>query len=215
MKPSPRSSCVLVLWAVLNGSVSNATLAGEDTQDVPSEVPPPVCSIEQLARLSPCELDCLYRQATADAIPLGFLRGIARPPAGKPASRLRQGIINGVWLGKEFRADQTLINHWCGLKAIKANVYIGSSWVDGQPAIVMDYRGSSLVWANIRDEMRPVAPGVYLGFMFRQRHCREPKFRMHFMLEPLGPCCACPGIEPAPATSEEDATHAGPATGVK
>jgi hypothetical protein len=45
-------------------------------------------------------------------------------------------------------------------------VYTADSWLDGRPALVFDYSRSRL-WPNVRDEVREVAPGLYLGIMYR------------------------------------------------
>lgn len=48
------------------------------------------------------------------------------------------------------------------IRAIRANVYVDKSWLDGQDTIVLDYSKTS-VCGMIRDEIREVVPGVYLG----------------------------------------------------
>ncbi len=56
-----------------------------------------------------------------------------------------------LWKGKHFNADEgTLINQWCGLRAIRAQVSHGTSWIDGKPAIIMDYSGTSRVWSDVQ-----------------------------------------------------------------
>lgn len=195
MIPSTRNRGVLAVFAVMSCWLARTDPATVAAQPGPASVPA-VRSAEQLACLPPCALEGIYRGATAGAIPIGFLNGIAVPPARKPGSELRKRVTNKLWLGKEFRADQTLVNHWRGMKAIKARVCLGPSWIDGRPAIVMDYRGSSLVWHNVRDEMREVAPGVYLGLMFRRRPC-QPRFRMYFVLQAC--TTACGSLDPVSA----------------
>jgi hypothetical protein len=49
------------------------------------------------------------------------------------------------------------------LSFIVAKVYRGPSWLDGKQAIVIDYSKTSFVAARIRDEIREVEPGLYLG----------------------------------------------------
>jgi hypothetical protein len=79
-----------------------------------------------------------------------------------------------------------LVNQWCGFQAVHARVCYGLSWLDGRPSIIMDYEGiSPLVWAHVRDEIREVAPGLYLGIMFRRTSC-ESEMKLFFVLE------ACP-----------------------
>jgi len=53
-----------------------------------------------------------------------------------------------------------------GLNAIIAKVYKGPSWMDNKECIVLDYSETSLVAHWIRDEIREVAPRVYLGKVY-------------------------------------------------
>jgi hypothetical protein len=144
--------------------------------------PPAVCSMEQLAGLSRCELQALYRRSPVGAIPAGYAPG---RPLYDPESALagvRGKAAGFLWRGKHFCPDGILINQWRGVRAIRAEVGHGVSWLDGGPAIVMDYRSTSWVWSNVRDEMREVAPGLFLGLMYR---CRgpQPRFKMFFALD--------------------------------
>ena len=50
--------------------------------------------------------------------------------------------------------------------AIIAKVYKGSSWLDNKECIVLDYSETSLVAHWVRDEIREVAPHVYLGKVY-------------------------------------------------
>ncbi|HSR41814.1 MAG TPA: hypothetical protein VLL48_06575, partial [Longimicrobiales bacterium] len=45
-------------------------------------------------------------------------------------------------------------------------VYMDESWFADGPAIILDYSKSSLVARKIRDEIREVGPGVYLGQVY-------------------------------------------------
>jgi hypothetical protein len=149
-------------------------------------------SLDCLAQMSPCQLEMLYRQAEPGGIPVGFAPGRAIYLPDSFLCRTRSKTTNFLWRGKEFHPeDCTLINQWCGLKAIKARVYYGPSWLDGKPSIIMDYSQTSHVWRDVRDELREVAPGLYLGRMYQRRQpC--PKFKMFFALKT--PCCgvSCP-----------------------
>ena len=53
-----------------------------------------------------------------------------------------------------------------GIQAIAADVYTGRSWFDGADCIVLDYSKRSLVAKLVRDEIRRVAPGLYLGLVY-------------------------------------------------
>ena len=50
--------------------------------------------------------------------------------------------------------------------AIIARIYKGPSWLDGKECIVLDYSETSLVASHIRDEIRLIEPGFYLGKVY-------------------------------------------------
>jgi hypothetical protein len=153
-----------------------------------------VHSIKDLACLSWCELEALYRAARPGAPPAGYVPGLPIYDPAKRLSSLRGKVTGMLWRGKHFRCDGSLINQWCGLRAIRAEVYYGTSWLDGGPAVIMDYGNSSWVWADVRDEIREVAPGVFLGVMYLRR-CPQPRLKMFFALDATSP--ACPTVLPA------------------
>jgi hypothetical protein len=168
-------------------------VANADAEDAVSEQPiqavRPALSLEQLACMNWCDLEQLYRPAEAGAIPTGYLRGRAIYCPGDLLSPARSKMTQSLWHGKHFcPSDGTLINEWkLGVHVIRAKVCRGTGWLDGKPSIIMDYRGMSRVWYNVRDEMREVAPGLYLGAMYQ---CKSgcPKMKMFFALE-VTPCC--------------------------
>ena len=49
---------------------------------------------------------------------------------------------------------------------MRAKVYKEASWFDGEETIVLDYSKTSFVARQVRDEIREVAPGLYLGLVF-------------------------------------------------
>jgi hypothetical protein len=49
------------------------------------------------------------------------------------------------------------------MKLCVAKVYRDASWMDGKETIVIDYAATSLLARKIRDEIREVEPGVWLG----------------------------------------------------
>ena len=138
----------------------------------------PLC-LDTLSRMSRCELEALYRAAPPAPCLDGYYAG---------RSMKHPKATGMLWKGKLFcAADSKLINRWClGLHAIEACIYPGESWLDGKPSLIMDYRESSRVWKDVRDELREVAPGLYLGIMYRDKGCCEPKFETFFALE-----CGC------------------------
>jgi hypothetical protein len=45
-------------------------------------------------------------------------------------------------------------------------VYVGESWSDHRPAIVLDYSETGILARHVRDELREVAAGLYLGVAY-------------------------------------------------
>jgi len=98
-------------------------------------------------------------------------------------ARAKSKTSQALWHGKIFCASEgTLINQWCGLRAIRGTISQGNSWLDGKPALILDYSQTSRVWADVRDEMREIAPGLYLGAMYLRR-CPEPRLKVYFVLQ--------------------------------
>jgi len=53
-----------------------------------------------------------------------------------------------------------------GFEAIIAKVYKTPSWLDQKECIVLDYSETSLLANYIRDEIRLIGPGFYLGKVY-------------------------------------------------
>ena len=73
------------------------------------------------------------------------------------------------WQGKVFDAEKGVLKNRIlafGLEAIIAKVYKAPSWLDGKECIVLDYSETSLVAHWIRDEIRLIGPGFYLGKVY-------------------------------------------------
>jgi hypothetical protein len=145
-------------------------------------------SFEVLACASFHELESLYRQAAPGTMPTGFVRGRTVYCSHDFLAGSRARIANFFWKGKHFcDQDSSLINQFLGVRAIRAHTYPGTSSLDGQPAWILDYAHTSLLWKDVRDEMREVAPGLYVGAMY-ERRCPEPHLKLFFVLE-AGSCC--------------------------
>ena len=121
--------------------------------------------------LSREELDEIYRSVEAGEIPSGDTRGTAIL-AGSLFSKIVAAFARlFAWQGKVFdifAADGqsgVLINKITpfSLTFIVAKVYRDPSWMDGKETIVIDYSKTSFFAKVIRDEIREVEPGVYLG----------------------------------------------------
>ena len=142
---------------------------------------------KDLLEMSQDQLDDLFRNAPPGPIPKGDADGTAIIAAGTalqgPGARLAHWL---AWRGKVFDpSGGTLVNKITPLNihAIKAQVYRQESWFDGQDAIILDYSRASLLARNIRDEIREVAPGLYLGQVY-WRKLRVCNFALTFATHP-------------------------------
>jgi hypothetical protein len=127
----------------------------------------PPSEMRDLVRMSQAELEALYLAAPAAPIPSGYLPGRAIKSPGSRLTVANSRATHLVWQGKIFRDDGTMINRvFFGGRAIPAHVYHAESLIDGQPSLILDYSGSRL-WPDVRDEVREVAPGLYLGVMYK------------------------------------------------
>ena len=80
------------------------------------------------------------------------------------APRLKARLQNLAWKGKTFPGDGTLINRWpAGIEAVTAQTSMGTSLFDGQPCLVMQYAPDAPIFPGVRDELREIAPGTWLG----------------------------------------------------
>lgn len=128
------------------------------------------------------ELDDLFRSADPGPIPEGISRGTAIIAPGSWLGGLLAGLVRLFWWkGKIFRPKSRDLKNRIsplGIPLIRAEVYEDRSWFDERNAIILDYSKSSLVARKIRDEIRQVGAGLYLGQVFWGR-----KRLILFMLE--------------------------------
>jgi hypothetical protein len=126
--------------------------------------------VAELLKLSQAQLDELFTSSPPGDIPDGEAKGTAIIAPGTTYSADIAELINHFgWQGKVFEARTgTLKNRILafGLQAIIAKVYKGTSWMDGKDCIVLDYSETSLIAHRIRDEIRLIAPKLYLGVVY-------------------------------------------------
>jgi hypothetical protein len=137
---------------------------------------------EQLLKMTEKELDDLFGSSPAGIIPNGEAHGTAILGARSKFTPEIAALINTfVWQGKNFDAAHgTLRNRILafGLNAIVAQIYKAPSLFDDKECIVLDYSQTSLVAKHIRDEIREIGPGMYLGLVFW-----DTKKTIHFALQ--------------------------------
>ena len=128
------------------------------------------------------QLDELFAKSPAGPIPNGPTEGTA---IIAPGTVFTPGIAAAInlfaWQGKTFDAAHGVLRNRIsafGLNAIVAEVYKGPSWLDQKECIVIDYSKTSTVAQWIRDEIRQLEPGTYLGEVYW-----EKKRLLHFALQ--------------------------------
>jgi hypothetical protein len=142
-----------------------------------------VTTATQLLQKGGPELDDLYRRGSAVAIPPGRVRGTAILAPGTGRNGLLALGTRAVWQGKVIEPSGSMaVNRFFGMPVVRAQVYQDQSWLDGGPALILDYSQTSRIYAQNRDEIRQIAPGLYLGLMYA-RTAPQPTLRMYFALE--------------------------------
>jgi hypothetical protein len=130
-------------------------------------------SVGELAGMRPAQRDEVFRNSPAGPVPTGIADGMALLPLGRVLTKVAARLIRiAAWQGKVFDADGRELGNRItpfGIRAIKADVYPGPSWLDRRDCIVLDYSRTSLVARWVRDEIREVAPRTYLGLVFVRR----------------------------------------------
>lgn len=117
------------------------------------------------------QLDDVYRSATPGPMPTGDTRGTAIVTGALLPRTLARLAKLLAWQGKVFDMFANdgeagvLINKITplSLSFIVAKVYRDVSWLDQKDTIVIDYSSTSFLAKVIRDEIRQVEPGLYLG----------------------------------------------------
>lgn len=127
-------------------------------------------TVAKLMTMTQTDLDNLFTSAKAGQIPNGEAKGTVIVAPGTPFTpEIAQFINIFAWQGKIFNAHKmVLVNKITvfGIDAILARIIREPSWIDGKECIVLDYSQTSFVAHWIRDEIRLISPGLYLGRVF-------------------------------------------------
>jgi len=128
-------------------------------------------TLDSWISMSRSELDEVYKKAKPGAIPQGSTRGTAILGKGMMPRLFSKAARSIAWQGKVFDlfapdfSSGVVVNKILpvGLHSIVAKTYRGESWMDGKDTIIIDYSDTSILARQIRDEIREVEPGLYLG----------------------------------------------------
>jgi hypothetical protein len=129
---------------------------------------------QDLLDMTDDELDELFRRSPPGPIPDGDAEGQVLVGSDKEtvSDTVAWVAETFAWQGKVFDREKGELRNKIlpfGLKAVRAKVYKEPSWFDGKETIVLDYSKSSVVAQLVRDEIREVAPGLYLGLVFWEK----------------------------------------------
>ncbi len=126
--------------------------------------------VPQLLKMSQAQLDELFTNSPPGDIPDGQADGTAIVAPGTTYTQeIASFISHFAWQGKVFDAKKGVLKNRIlpfGLNAIIAKIYKAPSWLDNKECIVLDYSETSLVAHWIRDEIRQIGPGFYLGKVY-------------------------------------------------
>lgn len=156
-----------------------AALAGSATASAEGDLLAKLKTRMALQRESTCCWDELFRNGTATGTPCGKTNGTVLSADG-PCPRLKARLQSLAWKGKTFHADGTFINRWPGFEAVSSTVIIDVSRFDGKPCLVMQYDDKAPVFGGLRDEVREIAPGTWLG---RSYVAATGEFKSYFLLQ--------------------------------
>jgi hypothetical protein len=142
--------------------------------------------VPQLLQMSNEQLDQLFSGSPAGEVPDGQAKGTAIiAPGTKFSAEIAEFISLFAWQGKTFDGQRGVLTNRLlafGLNAIVATVYKDKSWLDGKECIVLDYSKTSMIAHWIRDEIRLIGPGFYLGRVYWDK-----RPLIHFALQfPVG-----------------------------
>lgn len=139
-------------------------------------------TLDQLAAMSADELTEIYRSgsvptslAVLDGMPTSRALALAGPLGKPPVAGLWAAAADADWFpwaGKSFQ-HRDAESGW-GMNRVRLGVQLNlfyfttsfdRSAIDGEPCILLDYnhRENPFVIRKIRDELREVSPGLFLG----------------------------------------------------
>ena len=140
-------------------------------------------TVDQLLGMSPAQIERRVSPGNGGGDPA---RPGARDCPSVAGNRRARVVSRGarlLWQGKVFEEGQaTAVNRFFGMRIVRGQLYQGPSWLDGGPSLILDYSQTSRVYADNRDEIRQIAPGLFLGLMYN-RTTSPPELQMYFALE--------------------------------
>lgn len=120
--------------------------------------------LDDLMGMDQSQLDSLYADSEAGPLPEGTARGTALLFAGSSWEFPAAKLAHVFWQGKTFDiADDLVINSVVGLPGVLGTLSYGDSVFDGKRSILISYHDKTVFFRGVTDELRQVAPKLYLG----------------------------------------------------
>ncbi|MFN4260401.1 MAG: hypothetical protein ACK4RK_13990 [Gemmataceae bacterium] len=124
----------------------------------------PCYTLRDLRRMSNAQLDCLFTQAPLGSLPVGKVRGHIINLQGRRIPIVAEVASMVSWRGKQFQPNGCFVNRFTGgIRAVRSCATIKDSWYDSKPCYSLEYREGTPFFGNVRDEVRELCPGSYLG----------------------------------------------------
>jgi len=141
-----------------------------------------VADVKELFDMSREQLDALFANSPAGEIPNGESRGTALIAPGTVCTKeIAECLRFFAWQGKTFDGNKGQLKNRVtpfGVNAVSAKVYKGPSFHDQKECVIIDYSELRPVqW--VRDEIRLIAPQLYLGKVY----WAKMPLPVHFALE--------------------------------
>ena len=141
-----------------------------------------VADVKELFDMSREQLDGLFANSSAGEIPNGESRGTALIAPGTVCTKeIAECLRFFAWQGKTFDGKKGQLKNRVtpfGVNAVSAKVYKGPSFHDQKECVIIDYSELRPVqW--VRDEIRLIAPQLYLGKVY----WAKMPLPVHFALE--------------------------------
>lgn len=127
-------------------------------------------TLQDLTTMSQAQLDDVFTSSAMGELPDGDAEGTAIVAPGTDIEGPILLLVRTLaWQGKVFYRPQGYLFNKVGplgFHLVKARVYVAPSWFDTRPAIILDYSKTSLIAHKVRDEIREVSPGTFLGIVY-------------------------------------------------
>ncbi len=150
---------------IIEGILLALTLSHQATTDTVQPLKP-----INLLSMSQAEIDDIYKQGSVGEIPNGDSQGIAIIAPGTIFATILALLSQLlVWEGKFFVREQGFfLNNLppFGIRAFKGKIYKDKGWFCDGEAIILDYSQTSFIFQNVREEMREIAPNLYLAQVY-------------------------------------------------